>query len=810
VVTDPGDPTGDPSGDPTDGGDTETGGEPPGLVCDGFEAAALQWTLPDLGASEEVLDDLFHDSSVGCGDLDESLTFSRLDLTGDGKLDLVVTDLCDAAGVGTTEWRVYPATNTGYAAKAMSWSLPDLGTSEEVLDDLFHDSSVGCGALDESLTFSLLDLTGDGAADLVITDLCDAGGVGTTEWRVYPATGTGFAAKPSAWSLPDLGTSDRGARRPVPRLDRRLRRPRRVAGVLVARPDERRGPPDLVVTDLCDTAGVGTTQWRVYAATGTGFAAKPSAWSLPDLGTSGEVLDHMTHNSSEGCAGLEQTVSFSRLDLTRDGRPDLVVTNLCDAAGVGTTEWRVYAATDTGFAAKPTSWSLPDLGTSDEVLDDMAHDSSEGLRRPRRVADVHAARPDGRRRARPGGHRPVRRGRGSARPSGGSTRRRRPASRPSRSPGRCPTSGTSDEVLDDMFHDSSEGCGGLDESLTFTRLDLTGDGEPDLVVTDLCDTAGVGTTEWRVYPATPTGFAAKPMSWPLPDLGASEEVLSTTCFHDSSVGCGALDETRHPMVCGDTTWTTTRSATTATRTTPTDLHRACKNAICGDTSCRLASRSATTATRRTPTPAPTPVRTPSAATASSAPARCATTATRTTPTPAPTPAPPPPAATPSSRPTSRSATTATTTTPTPASRTCKAASCGDMAIQADVEECDDGNMVDTDACTAMCKTAKCGDMIVRPASRSATTATWSTPTCASTPARPPSAATANAGRRRGVRRRQHGRDRHVHQHLQGRQVRRRQGADERRAVRRRQHGRQRRLQQHLQAGSRRPSRRCSP
>jgi len=540
VATDPGDPTGDPSGDPTDGGDTETGGEPPGLVCDGFEAAALQWTLPDLGASEEVLDDLFHDSSVGCGDLDESLTFSRLDLTGDGKLDLVVTDLCDAAGVGTTEWRVYPATNTGYAAKAMSWSLPDLGTSEEVLDDLFHDSSVGCGALDESLTFSLLDLTGDGAADLVITDLCDAGGVGTTEWRVYPATGTGFAAKPSAWSLPDLGTSDEvlddlfhDSTVGCGGLDESL-----VFSLLDLTND---GAADLVVTDLCDTAGVGTTQWRVYAATGTGFAAKPSAWSLPDLGTSGEVLDHMTHNSSEGCAGLEQTVSFSRLDLTRDGRPDLVVTNLCDAAGVGTTEWRVYAATDTGFAAKPTSWSLPDLGTSDEVLDDMAHDSSEGCAgldesltftqldltgdgEPDLVVTdlcdaagvgttewrVYPATPTG----------------FAAKPISWS----------------LPDLGTSDEVLDDMFHDSSEGCGGLDESLTFTRLDLTGDGEPDLVVTDLCDTAGVGTTEWRVYPATPTGFAAKPMSWPLPDLGASEEVLDDL-FHDSSVGCGALDET---------------------------------------------------------------------------------------------------------------------------------------------------------------------------------------------------------------------------------------------------------------------------
>ena len=45
--------------------------------------------------------------------------------------------------------------------------------------------------------------------------------------------------------------------------------------------------------------------------------------------------------------------------------------------------------------------------------------------------------------------------------------------------------------------------------------------------------------------------------------------------------------------------------------------------------------------------------------------------------------------------------------------TCKSAKCGDNLLQTDVEECDDGNMVNEDACTTACVPAKCGDQIVQ-------------------------------------------------------------------------------------------------
>ncbi|WP_293272140.1 fibrinogen-like YCDxxxxGGGW domain-containing protein [Nannocystis sp.] len=45
--------------------------------------------------------------------------------------------------------------------------------------------------------------------------------------------------------------------------------------------------------------------------------------------------------------------------------------------------------------------------------------------------------------------------------------------------------------------------------------------------------------------------------------------------------------------------------------------------------------------------------------------------------------------------------------------TCKNAVCGDLAVFAGMEECDDGNDVETDACLTTCKSAKCGDMVVQ-------------------------------------------------------------------------------------------------
>jgi cysteine-rich repeat protein len=45
---------------------------------------------------------------------------------------------------------------------------------------------------------------------------------------------------------------------------------------------------------------------------------------------------------------------------------------------------------------------------------------------------------------------------------------------------------------------------------------------------------------------------------------------------------------------------------------------------------------------------------------------------------------------------------------------CKLPACGDLFVQpSNMEECDDGNGVDTDACVGACKAAECGDAFVQ-------------------------------------------------------------------------------------------------
>ncbi|EDM78448.1 Na-Ca exchanger/integrin-beta4 [Plesiocystis pacifica SIR-1] len=308
----------------------------------GFASQPANWSLPTPIAGDD-LHTLLADY-WGCGE--GQYRYQLLDLTGDGATDFVVTDNCDAAGVGTDTWHVYANTGSGFAAQPTSWSLPTPIPGDD-LHTLLADYW-GCG--EGQYRYQLLDLTGDGAPDFVVTDNCDAAGVGTDSWQVYANTGSGFAAQPTSWSLPT----------PIPGDDLHTL----LADYWGCGEGQYRyqildltgdGAPDFVVTDNCDTAGVGTDTWHVYANTGSGFAAQPTSWSLPTP-IPGDDL-HTLLADYWGCG--EGQYRYQVLDLTGDGAPDFVVTDNCDTAGVGTDTWHVYANTGSGFAAQPTTWTLP-------------------------------------------------------------------------------------------------------------------------------------------------------------------------------------------------------------------------------------------------------------------------------------------------------------------------------------------------------------------------------------------------------------------------------------------------------------------
>ena len=122
----------------------------------------------------------------GCTN-DETLRLTTMDITGDGHVDVVITDGCDAAGVGTERWIVHPGEDGGFGA-ATTWALPDLSALPTTEDaDLLEQMAGGWGCTnDETLRLTTMDVTGDGLADVLLTDGCDAAGVGTERWIVHP------------------------------------------------------------------------------------------------------------------------------------------------------------------------------------------------------------------------------------------------------------------------------------------------------------------------------------------------------------------------------------------------------------------------------------------------------------------------------------------------------------------------------------------------------------------------------------------------------------------------------------------------
>ena len=154
---------------------------------DGGFGAATTWGLPDLSALPLDVSDPMRvvADNLGCTN-GQSFRYTLLDLTGDGRVDFVITDGCDANGVGAERWIVHPGEDGGFGA-ATTWGLPDLSALPLDVSDPMRVVADNLGCTNEqSFRYTLLDLTGDGRVDFVITDGCDANGVGAERWIVHP------------------------------------------------------------------------------------------------------------------------------------------------------------------------------------------------------------------------------------------------------------------------------------------------------------------------------------------------------------------------------------------------------------------------------------------------------------------------------------------------------------------------------------------------------------------------------------------------------------------------------------------------
>lgn len=346
----------------------------------GFAPSPIDWSLPD-GFGRDQLDDLNDDGGGTC--LEGELSFVTRDINGDLQPDLVVTDHCDLAGVGTEHWEVFLSDGTGFAGTAIDWALPG-GFATDQLDDAATDESGLC--TEGELSTVLLDMDGDLLPDLVVADRCDLAGVGTDHWEVYLNGGTRFAATPTLWDLPggfaadqldDIADDDSG-----------LCTHSELS--FVARDMDGDLRPDLVVTDRCDHAGVGTDHWEVFLSDGTGFEARPQLWTLP-ADRSSDAFDDASNDDSAGCFYGEH--SFTLLDVDGDLLPDMVVTDDCDLAHTGTTHWSLFRNNGSGFDPAG-SFTLP-TDSADDAFDDIAADEGNACLRSEhayRAVDMNADR----------------------------------------------------------------------------------------------------------------------------------------------------------------------------------------------------------------------------------------------------------------------------------------------------------------------------------------------------------------------------------------------------------------------------------
>ncbi|MEZ4444562.1 MAG: VCBS repeat-containing protein [Polyangiaceae bacterium] len=346
----------------------------------------------------------------------------------------------------------------------------------------------------------LVDLDGDGLVDLVVTDDCLSPDVGRNHWLLHRNDGRRFGPA-TPWPLPDYGP------RAFEHLDGAG-----LCGGGDLRPHhgltdlDGDGLVDLVVTDDCSDPALGRDHWRLHRNTGEGFTPIASSWTLPDYGP-----DAFEDLAGAGlCEGGELRPAFALADLDGDGLVELVVSDNCFDALIGRHHWLIHDNEGGGFTSNGRAWALPDYGP-----DAFEHLASAGsctggkLQPAFGLADLDG---DGKvdlvvtddcvddtvGRSRWLWHAND----GAAFASSGAA-------------WAVPDYGP--EALDQLS--SAGACTGGKLEPAYALMDLTGDGELELVVTDDCVDPSLGRTAWHIHPRSGAAFALSPIPFGLPDYG---------------------------------------------------------------------------------------------------------------------------------------------------------------------------------------------------------------------------------------------------------------------------------------------------
>lgn len=305
---------------------------PSGETGCGFPATPTPFALPiipglPLGSFTKIT------GNATCAN-GRPFTYELRDMDGDQQPDLFARTACDDTTIGTLAWRVYKNTGAGFTNEPTRFTFP-------------------LPRLPECAKTELIDVDGDLKPDLVTTSLCTDASVGTSRWLVNRNNGAGFdpiSSFPLPEGVPVGSFAALSADAPTCPAGRPAFKAFDIDG-------DRK--IDLVVTGACNDTKVGTSEWRVYRGTGTGFTATPASFALPTTPTPALLMYSSPTSAKAACDASPFSRTYQLIDLDGDFAPEMVVTTLCNDVNVGTTRWLVHKNLLTGFAPAPTSVDLP-------------------------------------------------------------------------------------------------------------------------------------------------------------------------------------------------------------------------------------------------------------------------------------------------------------------------------------------------------------------------------------------------------------------------------------------------------------------
>lgn len=294
--------------------------------AEGWSETPTRWTLPEPRVPYGWV--LF--TSRSCEGVNQTV-HDIVDVTGDGRNDLVIYDACDeTSAVGRGQWRVHAGEGDGYAAVGESWEV----SRAEGASSFTVRSRKNCDG-GPTPRYDLLDVQGDGLRDLVLTGDCGANeGLGTDHWTLFLGTGSGFQLDaPTRLDLPPVGAE-------LP-LTGAMRCDSPSDVVYGFADHDQDGDKDLLISGYCDgRAEPGTTRWDVYAYEDGTFIQEPGSYPMPDAG----VARAWVRTPSQRCS-VEQPVIQSFWDVNGDGYWDPVIRDMCTSdapAGLGTDHYRLW------------------------------------------------------------------------------------------------------------------------------------------------------------------------------------------------------------------------------------------------------------------------------------------------------------------------------------------------------------------------------------------------------------------------------------------------------------------------------------